>query len=676
MIPGISRDIEVHQDPKAMEAEQSSIGTVNRAAACVANLGLIRDLAWPDQNDQCVGDELTLLSSLIYDLRTFQSDISSVQSNKPRASEVSNPNVAALISLQLDFIEDGINKARKPAEKIGSRKESGCLCWRSDRRSREEATKSLSSILFSLKHSTQTLLKVSGDLSHNTTDSADAEAKWIDNEVEETQKEEDVTVTNIKKSTTPGEKVFFGKYKFIWDQIPDPRNKDLWQNDCADGVILEDTDVQTTQIFLKRFEEGWRKLQFRSDNLIPNPDKLHLLTKTCLILKALGMTGQQLVRLLEKGYDDNSLPLTKDDLKTTDIAGIEAESFLIQQYRACRRCLNDSNHLKLGNFEPLPLKRCPDKTQPHKGSFSYVEIVKDVFPPRDTYLKKWHDDPRFKNHLQQEKDILQRLNHDHIVKFVKSFERSRDWGMLLSPVADMDLSNYINKCFDRDPSGPNPQERINFLKIFGCLSVGLEHIHSHKVRHKDIKPDNIVCLSQKADCRFLWVDFGVSHAFSQGNSSVTTNAAIYTPRYAAPEFNGVSNKESSHDYPADIFSFGLVFLEVLSFLVGEGIRGKENRKDDTSRLLFQDCAPGESRFSQNIPKVKEWINTQLYDINNGRPKLNRDLRVPFEIAFKMIDGDPYSRPPIGNITKTFFDANQSYFCERCRRSLREKSKVA
>jgi hypothetical protein len=515
-------------------------------------------------------------------------------------------------------------------------------------------------------------LRLSGDLSHIVTDSADAEAKSIADEVEKTERAENDTVNNIKTFTTPGESVCFGEYRFIWDQIPDPKNKRLWENDCADGVILEQSDVLETRYFLKRFEEAWRKLKFQSEHLIPNPDKLHLLTKTCLILKALGMTDQQLVLLLRGGYNDDSLPLTKDDLKKTNIHGAEAENFLIQQYRACHRCLDDSNHLKLGRLEPLPLKRCP-QGPPRQGSFSNVEIVRDVFHPQDTYLKKWHDDATCKVHLQQEKDIIQRFNHNHIVKFVKSFERSRTWGMLLSPVADTDLSTCIKNCFD----DPHPKaQRLDFLKVFGCLSLGLQHIHSHKVRHKDIKPDNIIFLRQQTDCRFLWIDFGVSHAFSQGNSSATMNSAIYTPRYAAPEFNGSGAKENLHDYPADIFSFGLVILEVLSFLVGEGIRDDPNRGDDPSKLLFHDCArPRESRFSQNIPMVKEWINTQLNGIKKDESNLNSDLQVPFEMASKMINEDPGDRPPIGDIVEAFFAASQSYFCERCHRSLREnKSK--
>jgi hypothetical protein len=119
-----------------MESSQTSTSLINRAATCIADLRAIHDLAWPKQNDEYASNELKLLNSLIADLRTIQSDIGSIQSNKPRATEVSNHNVAALINLQFNSIEDGINKARKPAKKVGSPKEAGCLCWRSDGRSR------------------------------------------------------------------------------------------------------------------------------------------------------------------------------------------------------------------------------------------------------------------------------------------------------------------------------------------------------------------------------------------------------------------------------------------------------------------------------------------------------------------------------------------------------------
>jgi hypothetical protein len=119
-----------------MATSQTSISFTNRAATCLANLGAIHDLAWPKQNYEYAGKEFELLESVVDDLRTIQSDIDSIQSNKPGAAEVSNHNVAALINRQFDFIEDAISTAQKPAKKVGSRKEAGCLCWRSDKRSK------------------------------------------------------------------------------------------------------------------------------------------------------------------------------------------------------------------------------------------------------------------------------------------------------------------------------------------------------------------------------------------------------------------------------------------------------------------------------------------------------------------------------------------------------------
>ena len=64
-------------------------------------------------------------------------------------------------------------------------------------------------------------------------------------------------------------------------------------------------------------------------------------------------------------------------------------------------------------------------------------------------------------------------------------------------------------------------------------------MHGCNIRHKDIKPANI--LYEKAlgpnPARFLWADFGLAHDFGNtGNSkTVSKHRQRYSPRYAAPE---------------------------------------------------------------------------------------------------------------------------------------------
>ena len=58
--------------------------------------------------------------------------------------------------------------------------------------------------------------------------------------------------------------------------------------------------------------------------------------------------------------------------------------------------------------------------------------------------------------------------------------------MLLEPVATSTLAVLIAE----DP--PNNDRPRFFRKASGCLSSGLLNIHSCGMRHKDIKPQNIL----------------------------------------------------------------------------------------------------------------------------------------------------------------------------------------
>ena len=181
------------------------------------------------------------------------------------------------------------------------------------------------------------------------------------------------------------------------------------------------------------------------------------------------------------------------------------------------------------------------------------------------------------------------------------------------PAATTDLKKLLDRYRrnglddDRD-SRDRRRDRVVLkpvlLTVFGCLSQGLSHIHGCKIRHKDIKPANM--LYEKAigqnPARFLWADFGLAHDFGDSGNSKTTSKSRhrYSPRYAAPEImqefearkargeieQEDSDDEENEDAPeqssggpgnaighgrsSDIYSFGIVFLEILSYLIAEG----------------------------------------------------------------------------------------------------------
>ncbi|KAF2196690.1 kinase-like protein [Delitschia confertaspora ATCC 74209] len=192
----------------------------------------------------------------------------------------------------------------------------------------------------------------------------------------------------------------------------------------------------------------------------------------------------------------------------------------------------------------------------------------------------------------KEKNILIRLNHPHIVKLVGTYKHHKptggvEVGLLTWPVAVCDLSVFLGDVdsltelkdktaaaagslldprrkqrlefigFDwSNPTSGTKKIQMRMLQSIGCLAGAMAYLHSQDVRHKDLKPANI--LLYPVGIRLT--DFGNSTDFSQLNASATDNGgARGSPRYFAPEAASWDRTGRS----ADIFSLGCVFLEMI-----------------------------------------------------------------------------------------------------------------
>ncbi|PSN67463.1 kinase-like protein, partial [Corynespora cassiicola Philippines] len=126
--------------------------------------------------------------------------------------------------------------------------------------------------------------------------------------------------------------------------------------------------------------------------------------------------------------------------------------------------------------------------------------------------------------------------------------------LLMTPIADMDLSVYMRSYQET--------RRYELGTFFGCLARALEFLHQQKVRHKDIKPSNI--LVSKGNV--LFTDFGPSLDFADASGSTTASMVNgKTPRYCAPEVA----LDEPRNTMSDIWSLGIVFLEIIVVLKGK-----------------------------------------------------------------------------------------------------------
>lgn len=86
----------------------------------------------------------------------------------------------------------------------------------------------------------------------------------------------------------------------------------------------------------------------------------------------------------------------------------------------------------------------------------------------------------------------------------------------------------------------------------------LEYLHNNLVIYRDLKPENIV-ISMGERGHLKLVDFGFAKKLKNIKERTHTNCG--TPAYISPE---VLSGASGHGYEADIWSLGVLMVEITS----------------------------------------------------------------------------------------------------------------
>jgi serine/threonine protein kinase len=171
---------------------------------------------------------------------------------------------------------------------------------------------------------------------------------------------------------------------------------------------------------------------------------------------------------------------------------------------------------------------------------------------KGTYARQLRDQTK------QEVDILKRLNHPHIVHVYCTFEERYSFAMVMQPLASGDLEAFLSQ-------KTLPLELSPLIERWlGCLALTLSFIHDHGVKHRDIKPKNILV----NEGQVVFTDFGSSRDCSLETGMSTDGPAYgHTRIYSAPEVMAAEKRNAS----ADIFSLGCVFTEMISVACGRSL---------------------------------------------------------------------------------------------------------
>ncbi|XP_042508121.1 serine/threonine-protein kinase TIO isoform X2 [Macadamia integrifolia] len=146
--------------------------------------------------------------------------------------------------------------------------------------------------------------------------------------------------------------------------------------------------------------------------------------------------------------------------------------------------------------------------------------------------------------LRQEIEILRKLKHDNIIEMLDSFESTKEF-CVVTEFAQGELFEILedDKCL--------PEEQVQ--AIAKQLVGALYYLHSNRIIHRDMKPQNILI---GAGSVVKLCDFGFARAMS--TNTVVLRSIKGTPLYMAPELV----REQPYNHTVDLWSLGVILYEL------------------------------------------------------------------------------------------------------------------
>ncbi|KII74027.1 Cyclin-dependent kinase 3 [Thelohanellus kitauei] len=223
----------------------------------------------------------------------------------------------------------------------------------------------------------------------------------------------------------------------------------------------------------------------------------------------------------------------------------------------------------------------------------------------------------------REISVLKEFRHPNIIRLLEVVYEERKKLCLVFENMQQDLKKYMNHT-----ALPHHQA----MKMLNQILSGTAYCHSHRIIHRDIKPQNILV---DVDGNVKLADFGLARCFGIPLRQYTHE--VVTLWYRAPE---ILLRDDYYSSSVDIWSIGCIFAEMLA---GRPLFTGDSEIDQLYKIFMILGTPDKLTW----PEIE---NLQYFNINwpKWKPKSIENVvegifSSQADILKKMLVYEPFNR---------------------------------
>ncbi|XP_078507884.1 myosin light chain kinase 2, skeletal/cardiac muscle [Lissotriton helveticus] len=210
-----------------------------------------------------------------------------------------------------------------------------------------------------------------------------------------------------------------------------------------------------------------------------------------------------------------------------------------------------------------------------------------------------------------EVDVMNQLDHQNLIQMYDALETPSSIILFLEYVEGGEL-------FERIIDENYHLTEMDAMVFVRQICEGISYMHQMYVLHLDLKPENIVCVSQTGHMVKI-IDFGLARRYKPREK---LRVSFGTPEFVAPEvvnFDYVS-------FPTDMWSLGVITYMMLSGL--SPFLG-DHDTETMNNVLSSEVDFNEEPFENVSDEAKEFISNLLIRDKSGRLSAGQCLRHPW-----------------------------------------------